>query len=307
MPAISVVIPAYNAAATIDRTLASVRGQTLTDIEILVVDDGSRDATAQAVARHAAADPRVRLLSQANGGVAIARNHGIEVAQAPLVAVIDADDLWTADALERLHGALIKAGPGAGLAYGGYALIDAQDRILRATSATTTGQVQRTLAVRNIVGSGSGVLFRRAAWADAGGYDPALHHAGAQGCEDHLFYFSVAERWRFAAVDAPLLGYRMAAGAMSSQFDRMLRSHELCAALILAAHPEYGAEVEDGAGDYRRWLLRRAIDFGPLAAVPSLWRDASRYGALPALHALVAGLKRRASPPGPRFPAAEVG
>lgn len=306
-PQVTVVIPAYNAAATIDRTLASVRGQTLREIEILAIDDGSRDDTAGIVARHGAADPRVRLIGQANSGVAIARNHGIGAARAPLIAVIDADDLWTADALERLAQALAKAGAAAGLAYGGYALIDASDRILRIASPAAAGRVQRDLAVRNIVGSGSGVLFRRAAWEHAGGYDPALHQAGAQGCEDHLFYFRVAERWTFATVDAALLGYRMAAGAMSSQYDRMLRSHELCAARILAAHPEYAAQVAAGAADYRRWLLRRAIEFGPAGAVPRLWREASRHGARAAARSALAGLRRRFAVPGARFSAADTG
>src|SRR5688572_9095453 len=61
-PAVAVVVPAYDAASTLDETLRSVRGQTFHDLEIVVVDDGSTDATAEIAARHAEADPRVRLL-----------------------------------------------------------------------------------------------------------------------------------------------------------------------------------------------------------------------------------------------------
>jgi len=74
---VSVIVPAYNAELTLDETLRSVRAQTHGALEILVVDDGSTDGTAALVARHATEDNRVRLLTQANGGVAAARNHGL--------------------------------------------------------------------------------------------------------------------------------------------------------------------------------------------------------------------------------------
>lgn len=78
---VTVVIPAYNAAHTIDETLRSVRSQTHRNLEILVVDDGSRDATPAIVANHAAIDARVRLIVQENAGVAAARNRGIAEAK----------------------------------------------------------------------------------------------------------------------------------------------------------------------------------------------------------------------------------
>ena len=91
---VSVVIPAYNAGATIAETLASALGQTYRDLEIIAVDDGSTDDTAAVVAGAAANDPRIRLLRQANSGVAAARNYGIAEARANLIAILDADDLW---------------------------------------------------------------------------------------------------------------------------------------------------------------------------------------------------------------------
>ncbi len=97
-PAVSVVVPAYNAAAFLAETVASVLAQTYADFELLIVDDGSRDDTAAIAASLAAGDPaRVRLLQHpggANRGVSATRNLGIRAARGKWVAFLDADDVW---------------------------------------------------------------------------------------------------------------------------------------------------------------------------------------------------------------------
>ncbi|HYH16989.1 MAG TPA: trifunctional glycosyltransferase/class I SAM-dependent methyltransferase/polysaccharide deacetylase [Azospirillum sp.] len=101
-PDISVIVPAFNAAPTVRAALASLSAQTKRDWEAIVVDDGSRDDTAGVVAALAAADPRIRLVRQANGGVSAARNRGIAEARADWLHFLDADD-WIAPAcLQRL-------------------------------------------------------------------------------------------------------------------------------------------------------------------------------------------------------------
>lgn len=89
---ISVVIPLYNKADKIKDTLVSVFTQTYSDYEIVIVDDGSTDGSADIVEQ--LADPRIRLIRQANAGVSAARNHGIEEARGEFIALLDADDLW---------------------------------------------------------------------------------------------------------------------------------------------------------------------------------------------------------------------
>lgn len=102
-PAVSVVIPAYNAAATIGAALASVQGQTERRLEILVVDDASTDSTVATVLDQAARDPRIRLIRLAiNGGPAVARNRGIAEACGPWIALLDADDQYAPDRLATL-------------------------------------------------------------------------------------------------------------------------------------------------------------------------------------------------------------
>jgi glycosyltransferase involved in cell wall biosynthesis len=105
MHAISVVIPAYNAARTIAAAVGSVRAQTVPVLEIVVVDDASRDDTAQVLAR--LAGPDLRLLRNAdNRGGAVSRNRGIDAARGDYVALLDADDVWLPAKLERQLAAL---------------------------------------------------------------------------------------------------------------------------------------------------------------------------------------------------------
>lgn len=116
-PAVSVVMPCLNSAATIAASALSALDQTLRDIELLVVDNGSTDATVAFV--EAIGDQRLRLLRQPLRGVSAARNLGIEEARAGLIAFLDADDTWRPDCLEKLRAGL-EARPSAVLAYCGW-------------------------------------------------------------------------------------------------------------------------------------------------------------------------------------------
>lgn len=100
MPHFSVVIPLYNKEPHIKRTLNSVLAQTIQDFEIIVVDDGSTDQSTEVVKTFS--DYRIRLISQKNAGVSVARNRGINEAKADLIAFLDADDEWKPDFLEEI-------------------------------------------------------------------------------------------------------------------------------------------------------------------------------------------------------------
>jgi glycosyltransferase involved in cell wall biosynthesis len=97
-PVVSVVIPAFNAARYLGEALDSVFGQTLTDLELVVVDDGSTDETPQVVQGYGS---RVRYVRQPNAGVASARNRGVAESSGRYVAFLDADDVWLPGKLER--------------------------------------------------------------------------------------------------------------------------------------------------------------------------------------------------------------
>lgn len=98
-PQVSVIVPLYNKRRTIGRTMESVLSQSFSDFELLIVDDGSTDGGADFV-EEAYADPRVRVVRQANAGPAAARNHGAEVSSGALLTFLDADDDWRPEMLE---------------------------------------------------------------------------------------------------------------------------------------------------------------------------------------------------------------
>ncbi len=100
---ISIVVPAYNAAGVIERCIDSVLRQTYPDFELLIIDDGSTDETAEIVAAKAAQDARIHLIRQENAGVSSARNTGIAAASGELLCFIDSDDTVSANYLETLH------------------------------------------------------------------------------------------------------------------------------------------------------------------------------------------------------------
>ncbi|MDI1296701.1 MAG: glycosyltransferase family 2 protein, partial [bacterium] len=211
---VSVIIPLYNSASTIERTLTSVSTQTYKALEILVVNDGSTDEGPDIVRRFALRDDRICLLSQPNAGVAAARNLGIAHAKGRYVAPVDADDLWAPEKIALQFAALEKAGPATALSYCWYAMIDHDDRILLEKQCDADGDVLRTLALYNIVGNGSGAMMRRDAVLAVAGYDTGLRAQGAEGCEDYSLYFALAERYRFALVPQTLVGYRESAANM---------------------------------------------------------------------------------------------
>lgn len=108
MPTVSVIIPSYNAAEYIAQTLESVLAQTLSDIEVIVVDDGSTDSTRDVVAEFACKDSRVTLVEQANQFAGVARNNGMAKARGTYLYFLDADDYIEKTALEELVDAIEK-------------------------------------------------------------------------------------------------------------------------------------------------------------------------------------------------------
>ena len=102
MPVVSIIIPVYNTEKYLRRCLDSVCSQTLKDIEIICVDDGSTDGSAAILAEYAARDPRIKVITQKNAGAGAARNVGIEVATGEYVGFVDSDDFVDGDFYEKL-------------------------------------------------------------------------------------------------------------------------------------------------------------------------------------------------------------
>ena len=268
---VSVIIPAYNAAATISETLQCVRAQTHHNLDIIVIDDGSTDATARIAAEHAATDGRIRITSKENGGVASARNLGVAMARSDFLAFVDADDLWAKSKIERELAVLKEGGPSVGLVYSWSARIDGTGHVIDDSYRPRyEGKVLQRLVQGNFMGNGSCALVRRKAFDDAGGFEPGLRAAGFEGCEDMLFYCRIAEHHEFAVAPAVLVGYRITPDNMSSDGTRMLGSWLIMVEEVVSRHPELALHLRTGVGHFACWLLNRALATRRINQVPAI-------------------------------------
>ncbi|MFZ4603129.1 MAG: glycosyltransferase family A protein [Caulobacterales bacterium] len=270
-PLISVVVPAYNAGRWIDRTLASIQGQTWREIEIIVVDDGSSDDTVVRVERAAAADRRIRLVRQTNAGPAVARNRGLRECRGVFVAPVDADDLWAPDNLAQQAAALM-ARPDAAFAFARSLWIDADDRILAPPSDDKPPVcTYQALLEDNFIGNGSACVFRRAALEAIGGYDERYCGGG----EDWLLTLKLAAMAAFVCVPSYLIGYRQSAATFSAT-----RSAEMC-----DAHVRIVAEMQRSGPKLAAISFARARTRGLIWYLPRLrrsgnWRALLHYASI---------------------------
>lgn len=245
LPLVSVIIPAFNAEATIEETLLSALAQTYRAIEIIVVDDGSADSTARIVAALAARDPRLRLIGTANGGASRARNIAIAASSGLYVAPLDSDDLWHKEKIARQVAAMRDAAEPPGLVYCFFHRIDGASRpIAGEPPVACRGPVLHRLAYKAFVAA-SATLFSRSALIEAGGYDERLRHA-----EDHLLHLRVARRHPFELVEQSLVGYRLRPGSLSHEAQAALASLKLATRL-------FRAECGDVPAFVWRWAIGR--------------------------------------------------
>jgi hypothetical protein len=215
LPLVSIVIPVHDAAELVVDAVASALAQTHPRVEVVVVDDGSRDDPAAALARFAAAGGRLRLLRQENRGAAAARNRGIAEARGDLVHFLDADDVLDPDAVERQLAAF-RAVPDAELCAARYRATGGDPGPGKRSGppfGDTWCPTRDLLAawVRRYPFHTSTVLVPRFVLAEVGGFDEGFE----QG-EDARYWFALALRdTRVAAIDAPLVTRRFRAGSLS--------------------------------------------------------------------------------------------
>lgn len=238
-PLVSAIVPAYNAQAFISDTLDSIINQTYTNIEVLVVDDGSQDRTAEIVESIAQKDSRVTLLRQSNAGVAAARNLAIQKSTGDYIAPIDADDIWYHQKIEKQMECMLKADPSVGLVYTWTAGVTEKGLLDGGyTNYLIEGEVYLALLCKNFVGNASVPLIRRTCIERVGGYNVQLKENNAQGCEDWDLMLRVAEHYQFRVVPELLVGYRGVPGSMSCNTKSMGKSYALILEESQKKYPE---------------------------------------------------------------------
>ena len=219
---IGVVIPAFNAEQWIGDAIASVLAQTHRDWWLVVVDDGSTDGTSEVVSRFS--DSRIRLVRQANAGVAAARNRGICNAS-EAVLFLDADDTLAPDAMSRL-GRSLAAAPGAVASVGAYAYTHC-----RRSRMPPSGELLERLLVGNLFANCGHLLIRREALNAAGGFRAELAFG-----EDWEFCIRLAMCGPFAAIPdrSPVLFVRQHNGGTYRRLAMYPASFVPCTAAIFA-------------------------------------------------------------------------
>lgn len=200
-PRVSVVIPAFKRADTIAAAIRSVTDQTYGDLEIIVVDDHSEDATVEVV--ESLGDDRIRVLShEVNRGGNAARATGIAAARGEFLAFLDADDVWYPKKLELQIRALDAAGSDAGLSYTWFDQELTTGELVPGGCSTAAGRDTPALLRGNAVGTFSTVVVRRAAIDQAGGPDPTL-----PACQDWEFYLRLNRVTSIVPVPEVLVRY----------------------------------------------------------------------------------------------------
>jgi glycosyltransferase involved in cell wall biosynthesis len=220
-PLVSVVIPTYNSAAFVVEAVGSVLAQTHPAVEIIVVDDGSTDATAECLRPYAG---RIRYLHQENRGVSAARNAGIAAAKGDLLAFLDADDMWVPHKLERQLTCLDRH-PSAGVTHADarYYYADSGRQCARPPLARRfDGDCYTDLFFGNRIVTSSVVVTRRCLEA-VGNFDETIRSASV---EDYDLWLRLARQFQFAYCDEPLVLYRIHA-ANATKRTHTLQRYEL--------------------------------------------------------------------------------
>jgi len=245
---IAVVIPAYNAARFLPRCLESVYAQTLKPEEVIVVDDGSTDNTAAL-----ATELGAKVIGRPNGGLSAARNTGIQGASCEWIALLDADDLWATEKLER-QAACIR--PDTVLVYTGIRVFD--DHGVRAeTPAVNPVLARKMLRYCNPI-TPSTTLVRREALLRDGGFREDI-----RACEDWEMWVRLQRLGQFESVSDPLTDYYFYPNSLSANPTKMLEAFDRIVDTTLVA---------DLRG-FDRWAWRRRIRAVQLFSAGLIARD----------------------------------
>ncbi|MEH1812666.1 MAG: glycosyltransferase [Nostoc sp.] len=228
LPKTSVIIPAYNSENTITQTIQSVLNQTLSDLELIVINDGSEDSTLDVVTQ--IKDPRIKIFSYTNAGGNVSRNRGLQLAVGEFVSFLDADDLWTPDKLQSQLKAL-QENATATVAYSWTDYIDENGEIvLSGTHITANGDIYEKLLLTNFLENGSNPLIRREALIKLGGFDESLSAA-----QDWDMWLRLACQFDFVCVPSVQILYRISANSVSAN---LIRQEKACLQVLERAYKE---------------------------------------------------------------------
>jgi glycosyltransferase involved in cell wall biosynthesis len=269
---VSVVIPAYNVESFILPAIYSALSQSVQDVEVIVVDDGSTDATALLAA--SVEDKRVRILRQENAGLSAARNAGIRAAQGKYIGFLDGDDIWF-PSKAREHLGPMEADPGMGLTYSHSAYIDENGELTGQLLISTIHRPDlQDMLIRNLVGNGSTPIVRRDCLYRVGLFDESLH-----ALEDWEMWVRILGKSGFRAGLIPLVltGYRVRKSSMSMNIEKWTSDCEQAVDTFAAYLPGNWATIRATIlAESHRITARKALSTGQYELAGKLLRKAWR-------------------------------
>ncbi|CAN5266819.1 hypothetical protein BH23BAC1_BH23BAC1_47980 [soil metagenome] len=217
LPLISVIITCYNHAHFLAESIESVLNQSYKVWELLVIDDGSTDKTAEVAARY----PQAKYIYQENAGLSEARNTGINNSQGKYIIFLDADDRLLPDALSLGHEAM-ETYPGSGFVFGGYHFIDGEGVASGGGKRCDISMEKNPylgLLRSNFIGMHAAVLYQKESLLKAGGFNPKL-----KACEDYEVYLKIASSQPVHYHNNIIAEYRKHGENMTGDPSRMLKS-----------------------------------------------------------------------------------
>lgn len=215
---ITVVIPAYNAAKFLPQVIQSVVEQSYKNWELLVINDGSTDNTAEIVDHFCKLDNRVRLISKENGGVSVARNLGAELAKGELIAFLDSDDLWLEDKL-LVHYEYMSEHPNVGVSFSRVELIKTNGESTKKVTDNIVDSLQpQDLFYGNPTVTTSNLVIRKAVFQELHGFDKSMQY---NEDIDLLFRLAFQKKWSIEGIDKTLVKYRLHSSGLSSTLKKM--------------------------------------------------------------------------------------
>jgi glycosyltransferase involved in cell wall biosynthesis len=216
--AISAVIPAHNASPFLAETIESILAQTFEEWELLIIDDGSKDNTAEIAKSYSQKDSRIQLVQQINKGVSAARNVGVQLTQGQFIAFLDADDRWLPEKLAT-HLEHLKLNPEVGVSFGRVEFIsyDGKPTGLIASARLTNLKAEHFL-YNNPTITTSNLVVRREIFQQLPGFDPDMSYSEDI---DWLFRVLCSTQWKIEAINQVLVEYRITEKGLSSDLYRI--------------------------------------------------------------------------------------
>lgn len=261
MPLVSVIMPCHNAAATVAQTIESVQAQTLSDWELICVDDGSTDATRETLHAFAAEDARIIVIAQPNAGPSHARNVGAAAGHGRILAFLDADDLWLPGKLAAVV-RMFNDDPRADAVFGGTIFFDGATGTETARATPRAGALTLgaclgenplcTLSNLSVLADGFRVI---------GGFDERLARS-----EDLAWLVgAVLHGARIVGSPEPHIRYRSSLDGLSSDLDAMHAGWRR--AIACARGDVHALTLRQAEARHLRYLARRALRIGQPAAI----------------------------------------